>query len=213
MKNTIIFDLDGTLLNTLFDLADSTNFALELNGYPKRTVEEVRQFVGNGVKNLMIRALPKNVGEDVIEKCLGDFKEHYAKNMRNKTAPYDGIMELLKELKSKGIKIGVVSNKYDKAVKELCLEYFGNLIDIAVGEREGIAKKPAPDSVFEAMRELNAEKEDVLYIGDSDTDMETAINTGVSSVGVTWGFRDEKLLVETGATYIARKPEDILKFI
>ena len=213
MKNTVLFDLDGTLLNTLFDLADSVNFVLRNNGYKERSTEEIRSFLGEGVKNLMTLALPKGISEDIIDKYVLDFKEYYAKNMRNKTAPYDGIMELLKELKSKGIKIGVVSNKYDKAVKELCLEYFGNLIDIAVGEREGIAKKPAPDSVFEAMRELNAEKEDVLYIGDSDTDMETAINTGVSSVGVTWGFRDEKLLVETGATYIARKPEDILKFI
>ncbi len=211
MKNTFIFDLDGTLLNTINDLADSTNFALEKNGYKKRTVEEVRSFVGEGVRKLMVRALPKSVDDSVIDQCIKDFKEHYSKNMRNKTAPYEGIMELLKTLKDNNMKVGVVSNKFDRAVKELCKDYFGDLVDIAVGEREGIAKKPAPDSVFEALRILDAKKEYVLYIGDSDTDMETAKNAGVDSVGVTWGFRDKELLIETGAKYIAEKPLDILE--
>lgn len=211
MKNTFIFDLDGTLLNTINDLADSTNFALEKNGYKKRTVEEVRSFVGEGVRKLMVRALPKSVDDSVIDQCIKDFKEHYSKNMRNKTAPYEGIMELLKTLKDNNMKVGVVSNKFDKAVKELCKDYFGDLVDIAVGEREGIAKKPAPDSVFEALRILKSEKEYVLYIGDSDTDMETAKNAGVDSVGVTWGFRDKELLIATGAKYIVEKPLDILQ--
>lgn len=211
MKNTFIFDLDGTLLNTINDLADSTNFALEKNGYKKRTVEEVRSFVGEGVRKLMVRALPNDVADSVIDQCIKDFKEHYSKNMRNKTAPYEGIMELLKTLKYNNMKVGVVSNKFDKAVKELCKDYFGDLVDIAVGEREGIAKKPAPDSVFEALRILDAKKEYVLYIGDSDTDMETAKNAGVDSVGVTWGFRDKELLIETGAKYIVEKPLDILE--
>lgn len=211
MKNTFIFDLDGTLLNTINDLADSTNFALEKNGYKKRTVEEVRSFVGEGVRKLMVRALPNDVDDSVIDQCIKDFKEHYSKNMRNKTAPYEGIMELLKTLKDNNMKVGVVSNKFDRAVKELCKDYFGDLVDIAVGEREGIAKKPAPDSVFEALRILDAKKEYVLYIGDSDTDMETAKNAGVDSVGVTWGFRDKELLIETGAKYIAEKPLDILE--
>lgn len=211
MKNTFIFDLDGTLLNTINDLADSTNFALEKNGYKKRTVEEVRSFVGEGVRKLMVRALPNDVDDSVIDQCIKDFKEHYSKNMRNKTAPYEGIMELLKTLKDNDMKVGVVSNKFDRAVKELCKDYFGDFVDIAVGEREGIAKKPAPDSVFEALRILDAKKEYVLYIGDSDTDMETAKNAGVDSVGVTWGFRDKELLIETGAKYIVEKPLDILE--
>lgn len=211
MKNTFIFDLDGTLLNTINDLADSTNFALEKNGYKKRTVEEVRSFVGEGVRKLMVRALPNDIDDSVIDQCIKDFKEHYSKNMRNKTAPYEGIMELLKTLKDNNMKVGVVSNKFDKAVKELCKDYFGDLVDIAVGEREGIAKKPAPDSVFEALRILDAKKECVLYIGDSDTDMETAKNAGVDSIGVTWGFRDKELLIETGAKYIAENPLEILR--
>lgn len=210
MKNTFIFDLDGTLLNTLNDLADSTNFALSKNGYKERTVDEVRRFLGTGVKNLISKAVPQGESDEMIEKCIADFKEHYSVNMRNKTKPYDGIMTVLKTLKEKGMNVGVVSNKFDKAVKELCKDYFGELVDIAVGEREGIAKKPAPDSVIEAMRVLGANKEEVLYIGDSDTDMETAINANVDSIGVTWGFRDKELLIETGAKYIAEKPMDIL---
>ena len=211
MKNTFIFDLDGTLLNTINDLADSTNFALEKNGYKKRTVEEVRSFVGEGVRKLMVRALPNDIDDSVIDQCIKDFKAHYSKNMRNKTAPYEGIMELLKTLKDNNMKVGVVSNKFDKAVKELCKDYFGDLVDIAVGEREGIAKKPAPDSVFEALRILDSKQEYVLYIGDSDTDMETAKNAGVDSIGVTWGFRDKELLIETGAKYIAENPLEILR--
>ena len=211
MKNTFIFDLDGTLLNTIIDLADSTNFAIEKNGYKKRTVEEIRRFVGEGVRTLMIRALPSGVDDSVIDQCIKDFKEYYSKNMRNKTVPYEGIMELLKTLKDNNMKVGVVSNKFDRAVKELCKDYFGDLIDIAVGEREGIAKKPAPDSVFEALRILDSKKECVLYIGDSDTDMETAKNAGVDSIGVTWGFRDREVLIETGAKYIVEKPLDILE--
>ena len=211
MKNTFIFDLDGTLLNTINDLADSTNFAIEKNGYKKRTVEEIRRFVGEGVRTLMIRALPSGVDDSVIDQCIKDFKEYYSKNMRNKTVPYEGIMALLKTLKDNNMKVGVVSNKFDRAVKELCKDYFGDLIDIAVGEREGIAKKPAPDSVVEALRILDSKKECVLYIGDSDTDMETAKNAGVDSIGVTWGFRDREVLIETGAKYIVEKPLDILE--
>ena len=156
MKKIVIFDLDGTLLNTLDDLADSTNYALSKFGNPTRTIEEVRQFVGNGVAKLIERAIPDGKNNPNFEKCLSIFKENYAQNMYNKTAPYNGIIEMLSNLKSKGIKIAVVSNKFDLAVKELCKKYFKGFIDFAAGENEaqGIKKKPAPDTVISVLTEL-----------------------------------------------------------
>ncbi len=213
MINTVIFDLDGTLLNTLEDLKDSTNFALEKFGYPSRNIEEVRKFVGNGVRKLIERAIPNGKENPDCESCLKVFKEHYKKNMYNKTAPYKGILELLKELKSRGIKTAVVSNKFDLAVKELCKRYFDGLIEIAIGESENVRKKPAPDSVLKAIQELKSERKSCIYIGDSDVDVQTAKNSGLKCIGVTWGFRDRELLESEGADFIVNHPSEIVEII
>lgn len=211
--NTVIFDLDGTLLNTLEDLGDSVNFALKSFGYPTRTYEEVRSFVGNGVKDLVTKAVPNGTDEDTILKCLQVFKDHYKTNMQNKTAPYNGIMNLLEELNSRGIKLGIVSNKYDFGVKNLNKYYFKDLIPVAIGEREGIRKKPAPDTVLTAMKELGSQRETSLYVGDSGSDMITAQNAGIKSIGVTWGFRDADSLRESGADFLVDSPEQLLNII
>ena len=211
MKKAVIFDLDGTLLNTLDDLADSTNYALSKFGYPTRTIEGVRQFVGNGVAKLIERAIPEGKNNPNFEKCLAIFKENYAQNMYNKTAPYNGIIEMLSNLKSKGIKIAVVSNKFDLAVKELCKKYFEGFIDFAAGENEaqGIKKKPAPDTVLSVLNEFNFAPEDAVYVGDSDVDIMTAKNSKMPCISVTWGFRDKKFLLENGATILINAPSEI----
>ncbi len=211
--NTVIFDLDGTLLNTLDDLADSVNFALKSFNYPTRTYSEIRSFIGNGVKDLMTKSVPNNTDEETILKCLQVFKDHYKTNMQNKTAPYDGIINLLENLKSQNIKLGIVSNKYDFGVKNLNKYYFGNLIPVAIGEREGIRKKPAPDTVLIAMEELNTTKENTLYVGDSPSDMITAQNANVKGVGVTWGFRDAEVLKESGADFLINSPQELLDIL
>lgn len=211
MKKAVIFDLDGTLLNTLDDLADSTNYALSKFGYPTRTIEEVRQFVGNGVAKLIERAIPEGKNNSNFEKCLSIFKENYAQNMYNRTVPYNGIIEMLSNLKSKGIKIAVVSNKFDLAVKELCKKYFEGFIDFAAGENEaqGIKKKPAPDTVLSVLNEFNFAPEDAVYVGDSDVDIMTAKNSKMPCISVTWGFRDKKFLLENGATILINAPSEI----
>lgn len=214
-KNIAIFDLDGTLLNTLNDLTDSTNFALKKNGYPQRTIEEVRLFVGNGVSKLIERALPDGKNNPDFDVCLKIFKENYSQNMYNKTSPYDGILDMLSELKEKHIKTAVVSNKFDTAVKELCKKYFENLVDFAAGENEaaGINKKPAPDTVFKILRMLGAQPEEAVYIGDSDIDIMTAKNSGMPCISVTWGFRDREFLIKNNANIIIDNPDEIFNYL
>ena len=208
----VIFDLDGTLLNTLDDLADSTNFALSSLKYPQKTLEEIRNFVGNGVAKLIERAIPQGIQNPNFEKCLTIFKQYYSQNMYNKTKPYDGIIEMLTELRNQGCKVAVVSNKFDAAVKELCKKYFDNLVDIAIGEDEvhGIKKKPAPDTVNKVLELFSAKKEDSIYVGDSDVDIMTAKNSELSCISVTWGFRDIDFLKQHGADIIIDKPEQLL---
>ena len=215
MKKIFIFDMDGTLLNTLEDLMISTNYALSQFNYPTHTLEEIRFFVGNGVAKLIERAIPNGVNNLNYEKCLEIFKAHYAKNMYNHTSVYDGISEMLENLKNKGIKTAVVSNKFDLAVKELSKKYFGNLIDIAIGENEkaGIKKKPAPDTVFEVLNLMNLKSEDAIYIGDSDVDIMTAKNSNMPCISVTWGFRDREFLIKNNATIIVDKPKEILQYV
>lgn len=213
MINTIIFDLDGTLLNTLEGLKNSTNFALKKFNSPEITLEQTRSFVGNGVRKLIERAIPNGEKNPDFEKCLNTFKEHYSKTMYQKTVAYDGIEDMLTELKRKGIKTGVVSNKFDTAVKELCKNYFDGLIIVAIGESPNVRKKPAPDSVLKAMEILGAKPENTLYVGDSDVDIQTAKNSNLKSVGVTWGFRDRELLEEEGADFIINTPCELLELI
>lgn len=208
---SVIFDLDGTLLDTLEDLADSVNFALNKYGYKERTLKEIRAFVGNGVVRLMELALPNGKNNPQFESVLSDFKAHYAKNCKNKTKPYNGINELLKALKEENIKMAVVSNKFDAAVKELCKEYFGEYIAVAMGETAKVKKKPAPDTVFKAMEALN--DTDCVYVGDSEVDIETAKNAFIPCISVTWGFRDKDYLKEVGGVLFADTPMEILNLI
>ena len=209
MFDAFIFDLDGTLLNTLEDLKNSTNFALNELGFPKRSLEEVRCFVGNGVRKLIERAVPQSCDKETTEKCLEIFKKNYSENMYNNTTPYNSILEILKDLRNNGLKIGVVSNKFDFAVKELCKKYFEDLVDIAIGQADDVPKKPAPDGVLKAIKQLGAEN--VVYIGDSEVDVQTAKNADIPCIGVTWGFRDRKDL--EGADFIIDKPHDIINII
>ena len=211
--STVIFDLDGTLLDTLEDLCDSTNFALSRFSYPERTLSEVRAFVGNGIGKLIERALPNGVSNDDYSAVLEEFKSHYALNCNNKTKAYTGIYDMLDALKTSGIKLAVVSNKVDSAVKALCERYFKGYFDVAVGEREGVRRKPAPDSVIAAMDMLGAEKADTVYIGDSEVDVETAANAGVELIAVSWGFRDRDLLEKSSDFKIVDTVSEILELV
>ena len=211
MYNTYIFDLDGTLLSTLGDLAASCNYALRTNGMPERTIDEVRQFVGNGVKKLMERAIPGGLDNDKFDKTYADFRQHYMQHNLDTTKPYDGVMEMLEELRKRGKKVAVVSNKFYAATQELCRYFFGDLVPVAIGEREDIRKKPAPDTVLEAMRQLGVTAERAVYIGDSDVDIDTARNSGMPCISVLWGFRDKEFLLEHGAKTLVSTPEEILE--
>lgn len=206
---TYIFDLDGTLLSTLADLAASTNYALRTHHMPERSLDEVRRFVGNGVKKLMERAIPDGLNNPLFEETFATFRQHYMQHNLDTTQPYPGIMQLLEQLKSEGKNIAVVSNKFYAATRELCRHFFGDLVPVAIGEREDIRKKPAPDTVIEALRELGVDKEGAVYIGDSDVDIMTAKNSGMPCVSVLWGFRDKEFLLEHGATTLISKPEEM----
>ena len=207
--NTIIFDLDGTILDTLEDLKNSVNFALSQNDLPERSLAEVRSFVGNGIRLLMERSVPDGTAVDTFDKCFADFKAHYKVNSANNTKPYDGIIELLGKLKDKGYKLAVVSNKADFAVQTLISDYFDGIFDYAVGEREGIRRKPYPESVNSALEYLGADKANAIYVGDSEVDVETARNSGISCVAVTWGFRDKCVLENLSPEYIIDKPSQL----
>lgn len=203
---TVIFDLDGTLLDTLQDLADSTNYALSVHRMPARTLEEVRTFVGNGVGRLIHLAVPEGTPAEEEAACLADFRAHYLLNMENKTAPYPGVPALLEHLQAAGIRTAVVSNKFDGAVKGLCQNYFGDRLPVAIGESQGVARKPAPDTVFRALAELGAEPAGAVYVGDSDVDIATAQNAGLPCISVSWGFRDADFLRAHGAQQVADSP-------
>ncbi len=208
--DTVIFDMDGTTLNTLEDLADSVNYALGKYGYPERPVEDIRRFVGNGVTRLMELSVPGGLDNPQFENCFRDFKNYYELNIQNKTAPYKGIPGLLKALHEKGYKLAIVSNKLDGAVKQLTEKNFGEYIRIAVGETVNVRRKPAPDSVYRALEELGSLREKAVYVGDSEVDVQTAKNAGLICVGVTWGFRDRAVLEAEGADFIIDRPEELL---
>ena len=210
---TAVFDLDGTLLDTLEDLYLATNCSLARHSLPLRTRDEVRLFVGNGVEMLIRRAVPPDTDEETTLAVLSDFKTIYAAICEDHTRPYDGIMEMLTALREQGIRVAVVSNKFDAATKKLCAKYFGDLVEVAIGERAGVRKKPAPDTVYEALKELGVTLEGAVYIGDSDVDIQTARNCGMPCISVTWGLRDEEFLVDQGAYIIAHSPVEILHLI
>ena len=208
--DTYIFDLDGTLLSTLNDLATSTNYALRWAGMPERTTEEIRMFVGNGVKLLMERAIPNGINNPKFEETYAKFREHYLEHNLDTTSPYEGIPALLRELKRRGKKLAIVSNKFYAATQDLAKHFFPDTIKVAIGERETIRKKPAPDTVLEALRQLGASKEGAVYIGDSDVDIMTAKNCGLPCISVLWGFRDKDFLIQHGGTIFVNKPSEIL---
>lgn len=213
MKKAVIFDLDGTLLDTLEDLKNALNYALTAHGYPENSTEEVRKKVGDGLAKLVERAVPQGTGEAEQAAVLEVFKPYYAAHCREKTRPYRGVLELLAQLKAKGVKTAIVSNKADEAVKTLSREFFGESMDFAVGEKEGVRRKPAPDTVLTALSALNVTAEDAVYVGDSEVDLATAENAQMDCVAVTWGFRDEEFLITKGAKMLAHNAEELKELL
>ena len=207
---TLIFDLDGTLLDTLQDLAAATNYTLRKNGFPERTTDEVRMFVGNGIRKLIERAVPAGTSVAMQERVYADFNVYYKAHCADTTCTYPGVLQLLEEARALGCQTAIVSNKADYGVQELAKQYFPGLLDAAIGEQAGIAKKPAPDMLVAIMEKLGADKESTIYIGDSDTDLMTAANTGIPCIGACWGFRGREFLVAHGATLLAERVEDVL---
>lgn len=210
--STYIFDLDGTLLDTLGDLAASVNFALRTHEMPEHSIDDVRRFVGNGVRRLMERAVPEGADNPQFEAVFAAFREYYIHHSLDTTRPYEGIPETLAALRERGCRLAVVSNKMRKATEELCRYFFPDTIEVAIGEDEaaGIRKKPAPDTVFEALRQLGVEKENAVYVGDSDVDIETANNVGIPCISVLWGFRDKDFLLQYGAKTFISAPFELL---
>lgn len=217
--NTFIFDLDGTLLDTLDDLAAATNYALRTHGMPEHSRDDVRRFVGNGVRLLMERAIPDGAQNPKFEATFQTFREYYLEHSLDTTKPYDGIMETLTELHQRGCQLAVVSNKFMTATQEL-VHHFFPMIPVAIGENEaaGIRKKPAPDTVFEALQQLSPLTSNFLpltsfYVGDSDVDIETARNSGLPCISVLWGFRDRAFLEAHGATTFISHPRELLEYV
>ncbi len=213
MINTVIFDLDGTLLNSLGDLHACFNYAITQFGYPERTLDEIKSFVGNGITKAIERALPYEVEKEELNKIVLLFKDYYKEHMTELTLPYDGIISMLAELRQKGYKLAIVSNKFDDAVKGLCKQYFNEYIEAAIGEGYGIEKKPNPIGIYKAIKELNSSIKNAIYVGDSDVDIQTAKNAGIPCISVLWGYRDKDFLLKNGAELFADSPSDIIKII
>ncbi len=210
---TIIFDLDGTILNTLEDLSDSINYALSAHGYPTHTNDDICTFVGNGIRKLVERALPCGCDSQKADRVHATFAEYYAQHSAIKTCPYPGIVDMLTKLRNMGCKTAVVSNKGHFATVPLCEKYFPRLFDVALGEREGIRRKPHPDSVIEVMNQLSSPPETTLYVGDSEVDIQTAQNSGIDCICVDWGFRSARFLKDSGAQVIVSDCEELISKI
>lgn len=213
--NTVIFDLDGTLMDTLEDLADAVNEILRRNGYPVRTIQEVRRIVGNGLRQTLTLCLPEGTDGEVVDRLLPEFASYYQAHCQVKTKPYDGIEDALRELNKRGFKLAIVSNKRDEAVKTLNRECFAEYVKVAIGENEsaGIRKKPAPDTVYQALRELGSTKEQAVYVGDSEVDRMTAENAGLPCISVDWGFRDREELEKLKPAWLISRPEELLEIL
>ncbi len=209
----VIFDLDGTILNTLEDLKNAANYALSQNSFPERTTDEIRRFVGNGIRKLIERAVPTGTDEEAIVKVHEKFTEFYKAHCSDNTKPYEGIEDMLEALRKAGCLTAVVSNKADYAVQELCREYFPGLFDCVAGERQGIRKKPAPDTVNAILAKLDISPDKAVYIGDSDVDVMTAANAHMDIIAVDWGFRDRQCLTASGAKVIVSTPKEALEII
>ena len=211
--NTYIFDLDGTLLDTLGDLAASVNYALRTHEMPERSIDQVRRFVGNGVRKLMERAIPDGAANPDFETTFATFRQYYMEHSLDTTRPYEGVPETLSELKKRGCRLAVVSNKMMVATQELCRHFFPDTIEVAIGEDEahGIRKKPASDTVFAALEALGGGRTGAVYVGDSDVDIETARNSGLPCISVLWGFRDKEFLLQHGAATFVSTPSEMLE--
>ena len=215
--DTVIFDLDGTLLDTLQDLCDSCNKTMQSLGFPQHSLDQVRSFVGNGLGVLIEKAIPQGKANPLFNKALETMRTNYSQNWHNKTAPYQGIAGLLTELKKRGYKCGIVSNKPDEQVKQLNELFFSETIstNCAIGEKEslGIRRKPYPDSVIQVLKNLGSTKSQAVYVGDSDVDLKTASNSGLPCISVTWGFRSRDFLLEHGAQKLIDTPQELLNLI
>lgn len=213
--NTVIFDLDGTLMDTLEDLANAVNEILKRHGYPVRSLEYVRRIVGNGLRQTLTLCLPEGTEAAVIDRLLPEFASYYQAHCQIKTKPYDGILDTLRELCARGYRLAIVSNKRDEAVKTLNEECFRDYVKVAIGENEdaGIRKKPAPDTVYQALKELGSEKGQAVYVGDSEVDKKTADNAGLPCISVDWGFRDREELEKLQPAYLISSPEELLKIL
>lgn len=209
----VIFDMDGTILNTLEDLKNATNYSLRQFNMPERTLEEVRMFVGNGIRKLVERAVPAGTSAEKIDEVLDVFLKYYEVHSADNTSSYPGIHELVEKLKAAGIKTAVSTNKADAPAQELGKEYFNGIFDLIVGQRDGLRTKPAPDSVNEILKILNIQKKDAVYVGDSDVDVQTAANSDLDFIGVSWGFRGRKFLQEKGAKNIVDSADEILDLV
>ena len=209
----IIFDLDGTLTDTLEDLFLSVNHALRSCSLPERSLDEVRRFVGNGVRKLVERSVPEGTESSMFERCFEAFRSHYVIHCQDHTCLYPGIANLLTSLHAKGYKMAVVSNKLQAGVDELADSFFNGVIDVAIGEQPGIPRKPAPDMVWAALERLGVEASEAIYVGDSDVDLQTAANSGLPCISVLWGFRSRDFLVANGATVFAETPQDVLELV
>lgn len=209
----LIFDLDGTLLNTVKDLHIALNYALKTHNFPEKTIAETQMLLGNGIDILVAGAIPNGKNNPKFTETYTTFKEYYSQHLNDYTAPYSGIIPLLQELKSRNIKMGIVSNKFDEGVKALAQQYFSNLIDNVQGTSDTVKKKPAPDAVYALIKKLHAENEKNIYVGDSDVDIETAKNAHIPCISVSWGFRSRAFLESIGANPLIDRPEDLLKYI
>ena len=211
--NTVIFDMDGTVLNTLEDLTDAVNHVFSKFDLPPRSIEEYRKFFGNGIGYAMKCAAPEGTSDELIDKMIPEFRKYYDMHCLDKTKPYDGILELMKTLKAKGYKMAIVSNKIDSAVKELNDRFFSEYVSVAIGEKANVKRKPAPDTVNAALKELHSERSEAVYVGDSEVDLQTARNAELPCIAVLWGFRDKDHLTENGAVSFAAKPDDVLNIL
>ena len=207
---TVIWDLDGTLLDTLQDLSDAVNHALRVCGMPERRIDEVRQFVGNGIRMLMRRAVPAGEENPRFEECFAQFRTYYVQHSQDHTCLYPGIQETLATLHRMGVRMAVVSNKLQTGVDTLYQAWFQDTIEVAIGERPELRRKPAPDMVHQALKEMGVSAEGAVYVGDSDVDIQTAVNSGLPCISVLWGFRDKDFLIKHGAKTFISAPSELL---
>ena len=211
--NTVIFDMDGTVLNTLDDLTDAVNYVFSKFDLPARDKEDYRKFFGNGIGYAMKCAAPEGTDDALFDKMVPIFRDYYNEHCLDKTAPYEGILDLMKALYDKGYKMAIVSNKIDSAVKELNERFFSKYVSVAIGEKPRIRRKPAADTVIAALKELGSFRDEAIYVGDSEVDLQTARNSGLPCIAVLWGFRDKEMLIENGATTFAATPSEVIDIL